>query len=586
MILRTKKLQDYLNNIFDIKCLLVNLQTENRISEKSEKLKFELLDKLPKAFETFYMEFYKMKKRSNWVKIIRIKDFWNENYFIKLKNNKILNINEKLIKFINESDLKKNSIAPEKKIYRETIDISDTDDFDEKPNIKNKEVYFRNSNKNNNYNNVIIKNDSKKDINEDKSPFMSREQFYSNNISERTNFNNNENNNDVIKNRKLSNQNFSNNFNESSNNNIKEVSNHQNIISNKLTKNNFSSENFFLSNNDLNDNNKKNFFYNTHQESFLNKNFNNPHDDKPIKANPNIFNEFLKEKENDQNQVTEILNTDENSIQQKTCFDNNINFIGNKKNSSKDNRLRRKTPKYDARKAIENAKSKDKNIFTNNLIKEDNLQKEILTDNHNKNEKFSNPINNYNNKNNNKIPCKKEKELLEKINSLEFIDNVPEEKLPAYGPISRNNKVIKLKTNVVKIQDNDLSDFKEEDLHINNEKQLRIEKLDEEEYYLQDKNSTKAKSHKIIHSNREGKNKADNNKINCLKININEDQKDINIQKTIIKSMKSPNNVKRKDIDNLNSLSRNDSNFNYKDGGKRFLEFKIFQNSLINCFFV
>ena len=108
MILRTKKIQNYLNNIAHIKNLLINLHYETRISEKSEKLKFELLDKLPKINSNFYLEFYKLKKNDRWVKALRINTFiWAEDYFQSLyrNNNKI--DNSIIFQTLNENYIKK-----------------------------------------------------------------------------------------------------------------------------------------------------------------------------------------------------------------------------------------------------------------------------------------------------------------------------------------------------------------------------------------------------------------------------------------------------------------------------------------------
>jgi hypothetical protein len=635
MILRTKKLQDYINNIVDIKSLLLNLELDNRISENSEKLKFELLDKLPKAFLNFYTDFYKMKKRNNWIKIARIKETWFSKYFYQLKNSSLFNKNGIIFNNIKSEKNSKYNLYFEKKIYRDTIDISDIEDLNENANIKNKDIYFGNFNKNTK---ELRTSQSKQENTEEKSTFMSRNDFYNNNtkrelISNKNNVIGQIPNFSVDIQKKSSNnhkRNFVDNFHneiyyEHSPNNIKEISNisilnnsnfnygsnfpDSNINSNpqsnnnvqyrkplskefiqkdfiignpqnninNLSKNNFSSENFFKPVQNLSS--KNNIIYSKHQESFSSKNFNNPHDEKPIKANPNIFNEFL-----DKNFIEE-KNKDEVSNSQEE-YSNNLNQEMNKinkKNNTNDNRLQRKTPKYDARKAIEKVKSKEKKILTNIVNKDEDIKKEKPAYENIKNSKAlgktdfaENEIDsdNGNNLENKSKSIIKEKDLLQKINSPDFLNNLKDVKMPAYGANSRSSQMFKLQT-----PENNLCNLKEESVNI--EKPLLIEKTDKEQNDNENKNSLKAKTHKIIHSNKKSKNEdatQKNNNVISLKIDLSAEFRENN-KKLDMKAIRSPNNKNKhkNDLDNFDLNKQNQFNFNTKEA----VNSKVFNLKLV-----
>ncbi len=629
MILRTKKIQEYLNNICDIKSLLINLQSENRVSEKSEKLRFELLDKLPKVYSNFYIEFYKMKKRNIWVKTARIMNQWDIKYMMNLKSNNILNKNEIILKELNQNNLRKN-FQVEKKIYRDTIDISDNEDLNENTNIKNKDIYFREyymQMKDQPFRNE----NNKKDRIDGKNPFMSKEEYYSHFIGEKNtnddityfnaydnkleNFyknpnqknkptnnlnkdninnyyenqnilikegsylNNNDNiyHTNVIQNENFPNQNdlYSNNIqnNYQSNNEVKNIK----IISRDLDKNDidiafmkskksltnlynqskYSIENFYPINNQLNAKNKNNLFYNTHKENFLAPNFNNPHDEKPIKANPNIFNELLIDEKVESNKIhEEITYTKKDS---NLDMNNNLeNINNNDKLSNKDKRLKRKTPKYDAKKAIENAKSKDKKILENNfVIKKENVSDEINNEStkrvicDNKNDSNFDKISN-NLCEKNKNSGNKEKELLERNNSPDFnINNLQQVKLPAYGNNSRTSQMRKFQ-NLNKTNDNDTSTNKDESF--NNEKQIKMDNIVEPKLKKQDINISKAKSTKVIHSNMKSKNNAESrtNNLNDVKLDLTDEFRNMDNIKLNMKSTKSPRNNNKREIDDFN----------------------------------
>lgn len=400
LILRTKVIQNLLNHIAHMKYLLINLHCDNRISEKSEKLKFELIDKLPKALSNFYLEYYKLRKRNLWVKAPRIKDLWINDYIRALKNNNTL-IDNRIIHMFLYNDSQEKFKFDDKKVYKDTIDIDDVEEFKENPICKKEKKYFKE------IDNQRLKTNS--ETNREKSPFMSREEFYSNDFSWKNNFNPLSNpNNSKVQNlenfdffanrenqsinhhREISNisflnnshaNNFYNNLNESNPNIVMQSSknlkfqkliskdaenNHDGItnenINNPIKKGmGTSSENFYdtipnshQTNANIQQNfnsSNRNFYVNAHNLNFATNisKPKNPYDDRPIKANPNIFNEIILEKESHETNK-EILTTEE------------YGQGGDKKIKPKASAIRKKTPKYDARRAIENAKSKDKNL--------------------------------------------------------------------------------------------------------------------------------------------------------------------------------------------------------------------------------
>jgi len=152
--------------------------------------------------------------------------------------------------------------------------------------------------------------------------------------------------------------------------------------------------------------------------------------------------------------------------------------------------------------------------------------------------------------------------LLEKINSPDFLNNLKDVKMPAYGANSRSSRIFKLQT-----PENNLSNLKDESVNI--EKPLLMEKTDKELDDIENKNSLKFKTNKIIHSNKKSKNEdvtQKNNNVISLKIDLSAEFRENN-KKLDMKAMRSPNNKNKhkNDLDIFNLNKHNQFNFNTKE---------------------
>jgi hypothetical protein len=470
MILRTKKLQNYLNDIGHMKFLLVNIYSETRISQKSEKLKNELIDKYPKAIKNFHMEFYKMKNKILWVKNnIRIKQCWRKEYLNYLNFQELIKGNM-YKNFLADDVFSKKLNLNENKFYKKTIDIHNEKNgnsyYDESDTDSDRDI-DKNDNNNNNRNknpfktqdeflkennNYISKKFSKENNNNNYNTLYEsyKENNSSNNLNIKiNNFSYNNNDNNIYKSnlhRKTSssfslgknilNENNENNLNNENkfvkdNNNSNFDNFNNNYINSSLNfplENSQSKSNFLINKsknknkieiriNNLNENNN-----NTNYNSYSSFKYKfNPHDEKPIKSNPNIFNDLIKGKKEIENiniiDINKNTNKDLDNIDSNKYIniDNDIYANANSNitidgvlktediqetktniNRPRVNPIRRKQPKYDARKAIMESKTKDKLELNNNSDNSNIKDINSINININKN---ANAINSNNNNN-------------------------------------------------------------------------------------------------------------------------------------------------------------------------------------------
>lgn len=479
LILRSLKIQDIIIEIANIHNCLNSLNSEDRTSDKTEKLRTDLKRKLPKKLGTLYDEFYKLKRTGYWANITRTHKCWlykynqimiigepksifeennsvmNQSIFSKrgrdkerdnrelISNNNFIkeNIDMKIPKIINEN--KKNQYKrkfnptfnelpdenfKEEKIFKENKIQNSEEDY-------NLELVHQNSRKTGNFNNNYVIQDEYRDENQDQDQDQNEDIDYLNNfrtnVKKSKNGKNQKNNkNKIYSNEKNTNQDLhavKSNLNEFSNlEHISIEENNPNFNDGKdIHEASFSEKpKIQIKSNEGNNKNKKlDIFIGSKENSprLLPSNQLTPqnnfqtsdYDNRPIRTNPkNAYelNEFpLGDDLGPEGEYRETqLNTEDNSTNNKR----------NKK-KKKIEKNHRKQPKYDARKAIEEAAKKQESNQGENLNDERGafrkFLKEMRSENTKEQPKAKNSgLNNMNSQNNEDISSDKKKKPIVK----------------------------------------------------------------------------------------------------------------------------------------------------------------------------
>jgi len=97
-ILRSKKFQDMLVEISNIKSCLLTLMSDVRNSDKTEKLKRDFMKRLPRLQRNFYEEFYTLKSSRKWLYYPKVNKSWIHSYM-----NILLTVNLQAVSIFDEN---------------------------------------------------------------------------------------------------------------------------------------------------------------------------------------------------------------------------------------------------------------------------------------------------------------------------------------------------------------------------------------------------------------------------------------------------------------------------------------------------